>query len=452
MSRIRILTADHVLPISSGPIEAGAVAIKGGRIAAVGTRNEVAEQFPGHELTELGEAAIIPGLVNCHSHLEITAMRGLLDSVEHDFKSWLLKLNTKRAELSEEDIGLAATAGAMEGARAGVTCFGDIGRFGKAGLEALRSVGLRGVLFQETEFTPDNRTADDDLAKLKAKFLELREHAAPLVEVGISPHSPYTVSPRLFEGIADYALSEKIKITIHAAESAEEDDLIMRGSGFFTEFFNRSGIEWQSPGMSSLEFLSRTGILEARPLLAHCVTASERDIGLIAQSRSRIAHCPKSNAKFGHGTAPFEEFLDAGIAVGLGSDSVASNNACDLLEEARFAALASRNRAGRSRLISAGEVLKAATLGGARALGLEDKVGSLEVGKQADITVVSLSNVAQQPIHDVYAALVFSSNSGDIRMTLVAGETVYADGEFPDLDTVRVRRRLKEIESRLRTK
>ena len=451
MTRIRILAADHVLPITSDPIQDGAVAIKGSRIAAVGTRNEITEQFPDHQLTELGEAAIIPGLVNCHSHLEITALRGLLDSVEHDFRRWLLKLNDTRAELSEEDITLSAAAGAVEGARAGVTCFGDIGRFGAAGLEALKSVGLRGVVFQETEFSPDNRTAADDLAKLKAKFLELRERGTPLVEVGLSPHSPYTVSTRLFEGISEYARSENTKVTIHAGESAEEDDLMKENLGFFTEIYRKFGVEWQSPGCSSFEFLSRTGILETRPLLAHCVTASENDIRLIAESRSRIAHCPKSNAKFGHGTAPFEQFLDAGIAAGLGSDSVASNNACDLLEEARFAALASRNRPGRSRLISAGEVLKAATLGGAKALGLEDLVGSLETGKQADLTVVSLSNIAQQPVHDIAAALVFSSNSGDIRMTLVAGETVYVDGEFAKPDTERVRRRLKEIETRLRT-
>ena len=167
---MKILAADHVLPISSEPIVDGAVAIDGARIVAVGTEAEVRSQFPGSGIHDFGIAAILPGFVNCHSHLEITSMRGALDAVEHDFKSWLLKLNEIRSSLSDEDIEAAAVLGATEGAQAGVTCFGDIGRRGESGLKALKAVGLRGVLFQDTEFSPDNATADDDLEKLKSKI------------------------------------------------------------------------------------------------------------------------------------------------------------------------------------------------------------------------------------------------------------------------------------------
>ncbi|MBP6213327.1 MAG: amidohydrolase family protein, partial [Pyrinomonadaceae bacterium] len=167
------------------------------------------------------------------------------------------------------------------------------------------------------------------------------------------------------------------------------------------------------------------GVLSARPLLAHCVHASADDIRRIDGYGARVAHCPKSNAKFGHGYAPFEAFLDAGIAVGLGSDSVASNNVCDLLEESRFAALAARNRPDSQRFVSAREALTAATLGGARALGLDDQIGTLEPGKQADIAVVSLTSLAQQPVTDIHAALVFSSNARDVVMTMVAGNDVF---------------------------
>jgi cytosine/adenosine deaminase-related metal-dependent hydrolase len=189
---MKILTANYVLPIVAPPIERGAVAINGSEIIAVGKRGEIIEQFPNTDIENFGEAAILPGFVNCHSHLEITSMRGALDDVEHDFSAWLLKLNDIRSKLSDKQIRDAAVAGAVEGIQAGVTCFGDIGRYGIAGFEALKSTGLRGVLFQETEFSADDVTAESDFRKLIDRFESLRETETELVKVGISPHSPYT--------------------------------------------------------------------------------------------------------------------------------------------------------------------------------------------------------------------------------------------------------------------
>jgi 5-methylthioadenosine/S-adenosylhomocysteine deaminase len=202
--------------------------------------------------------------------------------------------------------------------------------------------------------------------------------------------------------------------------------LLSRGEGFFTDFYTRMNLKWEVPRCSPVEFLSKTGVLAAKPLLAHCVTVSDGDLELIRSTGSSIAHCPKSNAKFGHGYAPFEKFLDIGIPVGLGSDSVASNNICDLLEEARFATLAARNRPDRKRFISAREALAVATLGGAKGLGLDHKVGTLEVGKEADIAVVSLDSPSQSPVNDVETALVFSSYARDVLATFVAGQEVFA--------------------------
>lgn len=422
---MKVITADHVLPITSGPIASGAVAIDSGRIVGVGAKTDVTAQFPDAEVEDFGEAAILPGFVNCHSHLELTAMRGALDDVEHDFKSWLLRINELRSGMTDDDIVEAATYGAREGAAAGVTCFGDIGRLGHAGVTALKVTGLRGVVFQETEFSPDNRRADDDFRKLGEKFEELKKEETDLVSVGLSPHSPYTVGSRLFELIAQYAIINRVPLAIHAAESVEEMDLLTKGDGFFAEFFERMELEWESPRCTPVEYLERLGVLSTRPLLAHCVMASERELARIAAYGASIAHCPKSNAKFGHGYAPFEKMLDAGINVGIGSDSVASNNLCDLLEEARFAALAARNRTDRKRFITAKDVLDAATIGGAKALAMEAEIGSLESGKQADIAVVSLSHVGQQPINDIYAALVFSSSGRDVKATFVSGTKVF---------------------------
>lgn len=422
---MQILTADHVLPIASDPITNGAVVIDGEKIIAVGDAPSLRAQFPDVHQNDFGNAAILPGFVNCHSHLELTAMRGALDDVEHDFKSWLLKINDLRSKMSDADIEEAALAGAREGAAAGVTCFGDIGRHGRAGVSALKRAGLRGIVFQETNFSPDNRTADDDFAQLGAKYEELRIEETDLVKVGLSPHSPYTVGSRLFELIAQYAILNRVPLTIHASESTDESDLLTKGEGFFTQFYEKFDLEWNSPHCTSIEYLERLGVLSTRPLLAHCVTVSDSDISKIAANRASIAHCPKSNAKFGHGYAPFEKFLEAGIAVGLGSDSVASNNVCDLFEESRFAALTARNRPGSQRFVTANEVLTAATIGGARALGLDHLIGSLEPAKQADIAVVSLGHCAQQPVNDIQAALVFSSNARDVITAFVAGEVVF---------------------------
>lgn len=422
---MKILTADHVLPISSEPIANGAIAFDGSQISAVGTRDEIEQQYPGVEVEDLGKAAIMPGMVNCHSHLEITSMRGCLDDVEHDFSAWLLKLNGLRADLSDNDIRAAVVDGAREAAAAGVTCLGDIGRMGHAGVHALKTVGLRGIVFQETEFSADNRTADDDFLKLAAKFEELKSEETELASVGLSPHSPYTVGSRLFELISQYSIVNRIPLTIHAAESSDEYELLTKGTGFFTSVYEKYGVEWYSPHCTPIEYLERLGVLSTQPLLAHCVVVSDSDIQKIAANGAKIAHCPKSNAKFGHGYAPFEAFIDAGIAVGLGSDSVASNNVCDMLEEARFATLIARNRPGSTRFIEAKEVLEAATIGGAKALGLDQLVGSLEPGKQADIAVVSLENIAQHPVNDVHTALIFASNARDVVMTMVAGCIVY---------------------------
>jgi aminodeoxyfutalosine deaminase len=431
---MKILTADFVVTIESGVIPGGAVAVDGDSIAAVGTAAKLESKFPNAEKRSFGQAAIIPGLINAHSHLEITLMRGFLDDVEDDFYSWLMKLTSTRARLSVEGLQISAMLGAAEGARAGVTCFGDIGRYGLAGFQALKHTGLRGTVFQETEFSPKNERAPADFALLEERFLELREIETGLVKAGISPHAPYTVSPALFGAIARFANDKSIPLSIHAAESTAEQNLMLYGTGLFADVFqNKLGLDLPTPFKTPIDFLDATGILECSPLLAHCVYATDSDLDLIAQKGVKIAHCPKSNAKFGHGVAPLEKFLDRKIAVGLGSDSVASNNMCDLLEEGRFAALAARTRTGRKRFLTAREILETSTLGGAKALGLEKTIGTLEPGKKADLAAVSLTSATQNPIHDVYAALVFASGAKDVLFTMVDGQTIF-DGKLTTFD------------------
>lgn len=440
--------ARWVLPVSSAMIERGAVVVEGARIMGVGDRDSLVARFPEAVTQDFGEAAILPGFVNAHSHLELTAMRGYLEDKEDDFFGWLRKLTVARLErMTPDDLYVSAAWGAVEAARAGITCLGDSSDAASASLRALRDVGLRGTVYQEA-FGPDPRLAQEHFEKLREKVYGLREYESALTRTGVSPHSPYTVSAAQLELITDFALAEKLPLMMHAAESLAEEQLLLEGVGPFAEGLARRGIEWRAPRVSTIQYLREVGVLSAHPLLAHCIRVNEPDIETIREADASIAHCPKSNAKLGHGHAPFADFIKSRVRVGLGSDSMASNNNCDMLEEARFAALmsrATRDQSEPSPLTGSHDVLFAATLGGARSLGLDNQTGALKEGWQADLVVVGLDGAHQLPVHDPAHALVFGSSGRDVRLTVVAGREVFRDGHVNTIDEEHLSARMKEI-------
>jgi cytosine/adenosine deaminase-related metal-dependent hydrolase len=442
-----IYSAGWVLPIVSPVIIDGAVAVEASRIVAVGPRTKIAESFPDSPVTDFGVAAILPGFVNLHSHLELTVMRGFLEREENDFFAWLRKLTLARLSMTAEDLLVSATSGAIEAARAGVTCLGDASSAAATGIRALQDVGLRGIVYQES-FGPDPRLAMENVAQLRAQIAQLRVFEDLLVRVGVSPHSPYTVSGPQLEMISHLALEQNLPTMMHAAESPAEKLFMLEGRGPFAEGLSKRGIEWQAPGISTIKYLKRHGVLETRPLLAHCLDVDDSDLELIKESDSGIAHCPKSNAKLGHGRASFANFLKHEVSVGLGSDSVASNNTCDILEEARFAALLARLDSDHD-TVSAEQALFAATAGGARALGLDQSIGSLAPGMEADIVAVGLNGAHQQPLQDPFAALVFASSARDVVMTMVAGKEIYRDGQISGVDENEIVARLGQARSRI---
>jgi 5-methylthioadenosine/S-adenosylhomocysteine deaminase len=370
--------------------------------------------------------------------------------VEDDFFAWLRKLTIARmTRMTADDLRVSATWGAVEAARAGVTTLGDAASYGDASMAALRDVGLRGIVYQEA-ISPDARMADELLSKLRADVARLRESENELVRVGVSPHTPFTVSERLLAGVTDYVLAEQLPLMIHAAESAAEDELMKHGRGAFAESYEARGIEWRSPRMSPIRYLSEQGALAARPLLAHCVRVDEADIETIKEARASVAHCPKSNLKLGHGHAPFARMSH--LTRGFGSDSVASNNTCDLLEEARFATLLARLHPAEpdsGELYSAQHALADATQGGALALGYEGRTGTLTTGSEADLAIVRLDGAHQIPVYDPARALIFSSSARDVALTLVAGREVYRDGRVPTVDEERLRARMAEIREKV---
>lgn len=426
-----IYSARWVVPVSAAPIEDGAVAVEGQRIAGVGPRAEIVERFPEFKVESFGDAIILPGLVNLHTHLELTAMRGYLEKEENDFFAWLRKLTVARLELmTPDDIRVSATWGACEAVRAGITCVGDASDAGMMSMMALRDVGLRGVVYQES-FGPDARLAEENFEKLKTKVQELRTVETEVLRAGVSPHAPYTVCGPQLEMIAEFAQAEGLPLMMHAAESAAEDKLVREGCGAFAEGLARRAIEWKTPGVSTIQYLKQVGVLDVRPLLAHCIRVDDRDIETLRETESKVAHCPKSNAKLGHGRAPFARFLESGISVGFGSDSVASNNTCDILEEARFATLIARAGGG---LVPNADAVRVATFG-----------RDLSEGALADLAVVSLTGVHQLPSYDPIATLIFASSGRDVILTLVAGREVYRDGRVLNVDEERLRARMFEI-------
>lgn len=442
-----IYSARWVLPISSPAIENGAVAIDDSTITAVGRASEIVSAFQNSRLVELGHAAIIPGLVNAHSHLELTVMRGLLDREEHDFFAWLRKLTVARMSMTPDDLFISAAAGAIEAARAGITCVGDSSSLATQSMKALREVGLRGILYQES-FGPDPRLARENVAKLRDQVAAMRVLENDLVHSGVSPHAPYTVSAPQLELISRFASDEQLPVMMHAAESQAEKLFLSQGRGAFAEGLRTRGIDWDAPGVSTIQYLEQHGVLETSPLLAHCVTVDDGDIEIIRENGAGIAHCPKSNAKLGHGRAPFAKFVAQGINVGLGSDSVASNNVCDLLEEARFATLLARlSSAGAA--FTAEQALFAATLGGAKALGLDKQIGALAEGMQADLVAVGLNGAHQEPASNPAETLVFSSSARDVLKTMVAGKEIYSDGHMRGVNEVEFRTALKTVRNKI---
>jgi cytosine/adenosine deaminase-related metal-dependent hydrolase len=405
---LRVVSADWVVPVEGPPICDGAVAIEDGRIAAVGTRSDLGdgEHYP--------EAVIIPGFVNAHSHLEYAVYGGFGDGLS--FAPWILLHIERKARIGFEEMQAIARLGVAECLRSGITTVGDCS-FSGASAPACADLGLRAIVYLEV--------FGDDGSQLDGRFLENRsrieDDLSDRVRLGISPHAPYTAGPALYEACLELGLP----LATHLNESADELEWLSRGAGPWREF---AGMLPPPLGDSGIRVLADRGLLSSRMLAAHCVKVAEDEVALLAENDVAVAHCPRSNAVLGCGIAPLAELRAAGLRIGLGTDSPASTPSFDMFDEMRTALYCARARGERADALAAADVVYLATLGSARALGIEEDVGSLVAGKQADLAVVSLEGSPFLPLEDPVTAVVLGGSPERVVATLVSGEPRYEKG------------------------
>jgi len=406
-----------VIPVGAPVVRNGTVAVYDTRIEWVGPR----DQAPAGDDVELGDAILIPGLVNTHIHLDLPGFAGVLDG--RDFPGWLRTLVRGTRELmnasSKSDAALWSVADQLAH---GVTTLAHTGP-GRGSFDAMRTLGIRGVGFIET-FGPDPARCGDSMAALRAAVDAARSDETGLVRVGVSPHAPYSVSDSLYIAVADYARHEGLPVAVHIAESRDETTLVASGSGSFASLLKGRGIGVGPRAASPIALLEKTGILAARPLCIHAVQADDDDIALLADSGSAVAHCPRSNRWFGHGDAPVRKYRAAGVTLGLGTDSAASNFDVRLLAEARDAA---------DSTLAHQERLELATAGGAAALGLSGITGAIRPGLQADLTAFAVDDPVSCDADP--AGYLLNRCAGDPAMiTVVAGAVRARHGSAPGIN------------------
>lgn len=449
METTRVYRATWVLPIVSDPIADGAVAVEGETIKAVGPFSEVAAAHPGVEVIDFHHAILLPGFVNCHSHLEYAVFRGLID--DRNFGAWILEFLDYKSRLANGDYATSSRLGAAECITSGITTVGESMYSGES-LAAINTAGLRALAYQEA-FGIDDNALTETMARLSERLNELKEQAGKLVEVGVFPHATYTASAGLYRAIAEMARDHGLKVATHLAESSEESVYIRSGTGVLA-FDLREKVGWdhinrQPFGVTPVKYLQQWNVYGPEFLAVHCVYVGPADIEILAKRDVAVAHCPKSNAKLGCGIAPLPAFLEAGIRVGFGTDSPASSNIMDMFGEMRTAIFLHRGIQRDAAVLNAAECVQMATLGGARALGIEDRAGSLEPGKQADMIAVDMEFSHFTPVHDPYSSLVYGANQEDVFFTMVAGRIIYDKKVLLTMDEEEVTAKAIEVKKKL---
>ena len=434
-----LLCAEHILPITGEPLRDGAVLVRDNKIADIGSAELFKLKYPEDEVHDFGNAALMPGFVNLNAHAGSAVLRGIVHDVP--YTTWLLSYYRKVNAMDDADWRESALLGALENVCGGITTVADIATSGEE-CKALAKAGLRGVVYREVGALDKQRVARN-ISLAEADIEEWGEAVAgSCLTVGVSPASPYRCHPSVYREVSRLARRKNLPVAMQLAAGYEEFDFLRQGAVPQAVFESGEGFHrtndslWMPTGTTPINYALNWDAFESDNILAlHCVCVDDIDVAKLKEYDIAVAVCSRVNAQLAMGVAPIDEYLRAGLRLGLGTDSPAAVDSTDMMAEMRIGMLVQRS-VHTKRFLDSGKMLEMATMGGARALRMEDKIGSLEVGKLADIIAIDLSGSHQTPMTDPVAAVVNSCGSNDVLMTMVNGTILYENNQWRDPEEV----------------
>jgi 5-methylthioadenosine/S-adenosylhomocysteine deaminase len=404
-------------------LEDGALAVKGGRIVAVGPRAEIAKQYAARETVNARRQVAIPGLINGHTHVPMSLFRGIVDDLDLD--KWLTEyiFPAEARNVDEAFVRAGTRLGLAEMIRGGTTTYCDMYYFEDAIADETAKAGVRGVLGETIIDFPvaDNKTHAEAMAYAERFVKKWQGH--PLIVPALAPHAPYTVSTEHLKVIR--ALADKLRapIVTHISETMKEVNDITA-----------------QKGMPPLKYLDGIGFLKNDVIAAHVVFPQDGEMDIILRTGLGVVHNPQSNMKLASGVAPVPEMLARNVNLGLGTDGAASNNDVNMWEEMDSAAKLHKVFSRDPKVVTAQDAFALATIGSARAVHLEKEIGSLEAGKRADIVLVDFDELNQTPFYNIYSALVYATKADDVRSVVIEGKFVMRDRRLLTLNEAQIKR------------
>ena len=416
---MKVLHNARILPMDARmqDIASGWIAIDGAAITALGA-GDVPDAYRDAALQDMGGDLLMPGMVNPHCHLPMTLFRGLGEDVDDRLFRYILPL--ERALVDAGVVATGARLGALESIRGGVTTIADMYYYEDRIGEVLDQAGLRGVVGQTlADFAaPDHATMDDGFARLDALADRFAGH--PRITASAAPHAPYSTGPEVMERVARWSADRGLPVQMHLAETRDE-------------------LAWaaREHGCTPVELADRAGLLTPALIAAHVMYPTDADMDLLADRGVGVAHNARSNGKAGRGIAPVTALRARGIPVGLATDGPMSGNTLDLFAQMAPATMFQKIAAGTRAALPCRDVVRMATVEAAAALGMDDRIGSLEPGKQADVIRISLADPRLHPVYDIWSMLVFAALPTDVRGTMVAGDWLMQDRIVTTIDADR---------------
>jgi 5-methylthioadenosine/S-adenosylhomocysteine deaminase len=420
-------------------VENGAIAVKDGKIVAVGKADEIARQFTAKQIVEAQGKAVIPGLINTHTHAPMSLFRGIADDL--DLNEWLTKyiFPAEAKNVNEQFVRAGTRLALAEMIRGGTTTYCDMYYFEDAIADETAKAGVRGVLGETIIRFPvaDNKTPEEAIAYTERFVNKWRNHR--LIVPAFAPHAPYTLTEESLRTIRRSADKLNATVVIHVAETRKEVEDVSK-----------------EHGARPVEYLARINFLNNKTIAAHVVFANDNELDILKRLNVGVAHNPSSNMKLASGVAPVPQMLLKDVSVGLGTDGAASNNDLSMWEEMDTAAKLHKLMSNDPKVVSAEQAFEMATIRGARALHLEKEIGSLEAGKRADIVIVDLDNFNQIPMYNIFSHLVYATKANDVRHVIIEGKLIMQDRRLLTLDEKVIKAETvafqKQIVSSLKTK